>query len=86
MTTTKQSCSDCKYYREQYVRYDGVVGHCCRYAPKPSIINFIKGSKTELVWPLVHNSNWCGDFDDYEKLLAETILDDQDGLTKTKES
>ena len=62
-------CSNCVYFE----RTDDGYGECRRHAPKPNSAMFIpKVSaigqiKTDIHWPKVYNSNWCGQFNARKK-------------------
>lgn len=61
---TGMSCVNCLYFQQT----DEGCGECRRYAPQPNSSFFVTKMesvgkiKTDIHWPKVFNSNWCGQF------------------------
>lgn len=57
-------CSHCVYYEKTAENF----GECRRYAPHPNASEFVPkvqavgAIKTDVHWPKVYDSNWCGQF------------------------
>lgn len=64
METKTDSCGQCAYYCGNGTG----AGECRRYAPRPNSSFFVSRSeatgtiKTDVHWPKVYESNWCGDY------------------------
>jgi len=64
MDTRMGPCGQCVYYFQS----NPGMGECRRYAPRPNSSFFVSRSeatgtiKTDVHWPKVYESNWCGDF------------------------
>lgn len=64
METRNEQCGQCVYYAQS----DPGRGDCRRYAPQPNPCFFVSRSeatgtiKTDVHWPKVYESNWCGEF------------------------
>lgn len=58
------ACVKCMYFEKTDANY----GECRRYAPHPNPssfvpkINAVGTIKTDIHWPKVYDSNWCGQF------------------------
>jgi hypothetical protein len=67
MTNQEQQwpiCRDCKFYYDPSSR----TGECHRHAPSPLLFSHEDKEplRTEVMWPLVHEQEWCGDFQKLE--------------------
>ncbi|MBW8035351.1 MAG: hypothetical protein FVQ79_06920 [Planctomycetes bacterium] len=66
-------CANCAFFERTNEGY----GECRRHAPQPNACAFITknesiGSvKTDVHWPKVYNSNWCGQFNIRKKTQAQ---------------
>ena len=62
-------CSACLYFE----RTGDNFGECRRHAPQPNAAFFVPKTqstgkiKTDIHWPKVYNSNWCGQFNARKK-------------------
>ncbi len=58
------SCANCAFFE----RTNEGFGECRRHAPQPNAAVFVTKNesigaiKTDIHWPKVYNSNWCGQF------------------------
>lgn len=51
------SCGDCRYS----AAVEGVYT-CCRYAPKPQVVQIEELVGYAAEWPVVDVDDWCGEF------------------------
>jgi hypothetical protein len=64
MESPKNLCENCDYYNQLAPG----SGECRRYAPQPNRSLFATRAeatgtyKTDVHWPKVYDSNWCGEF------------------------
>jgi hypothetical protein len=64
METRQNTCEHCEYYLQSAPG----SGECRRYAAHPSPSVYVTRAeatgtyKTDVHWPKVYDSNWCGDF------------------------
>ncbi len=62
-------CANCAFFERTNEGY----GECRRHAPQPNACAFVTKTeaigtvKTDIHWPKVYNSNWCGQFDIHKK-------------------
>ena len=67
-------CANCAFFERAT---DG-FGECRRNAPQPNPCAFVTKTesigtvKTDIHWPKVYNSNWCGQFSVRKKAQAQT--------------
>ena len=65
METRTDTCGQCAYFCQSG---GPGMGECRRYAPHPNASFFVSRSeatgtiKTDVHWPKVYETNWCGDF------------------------
>ena len=68
------SCENCVYFE----RTNDGYGECRRHAPQPNSAFFVTKAeaigviKTDIHWPKVYNSNWCGQFAARKKTQAKS--------------
>ncbi len=64
MENRENTCEQCDYY----LQVQPGSGECRRYAPQPNRTIYASraeatgGYKTDVHWPKVYDSNWCGEF------------------------
>ena len=69
------SCENCAFFE----RTNEGFGECRRSAPQPNACAFVTktesiGSiKTDVHWPKVYNSNWCGQFSVRKKAQTKAV-------------
>lgn len=67
-------CINCAFFE----RLNEGFGECRRNAPQPNACAFVTKNesigtvKTDVHWPKVYNSNWCGQFSVRKKAQAQT--------------
>jgi len=68
-------CANCAFFERTNEGY----GECRRHAPQPNACVFVTKNdtigkvKTDIHWPKVYDSNWCGQFSVRKKAQSKTV-------------